>query len=147
MTGWLGAAFPWVKAAHIVFVIFWMAGMFMLPRYLVYQHASAPGSLGEALWSERIARLRKIIVGPSMIAVWMLGLALAFNLGFAGQYWLYAKLLIVFLFSGYHGWMVRISKRMALGERPVSERLLRMLNEVPSLVVIVVVVLAVVRPG
>lgn len=144
--GWLGGAYLWVRAAHIVFVIFWMAGMFMLPRYLVYQHPTAPGSAEEALWSERIARLRRIIVGPAMILVWALGLALAFNLGFAGNHWLWAKLAIVFLFSGFHGWLIGLSRKMAGGVRPVTERRLRMLNELPSLVAIVVVVLAVVRP-
>ena len=145
-TGWLGAAYLWVRAAHIVFVIFWMAGMFMLPRYLVYQHPTLPGSAEEALWTTRIVRLRKIIVGPAMVMVWGLGLALAFNLGFAGNHWLWAKLGIVFLFSGFHGWLIGLSRKMARGERPVAERRLRMLNELPSLVAIIVVVLAVVRP-
>ena len=144
--GWLGSAYLWVRAAHIVFVIFWMAGMFMLPRYLVYQHPTLPGSAEEALWSERIVRLRRIIVGPAMVMVWVLGLALAFNLGFAGNHWLWAKLAVVFLFSGFHGWLTGLSRKMAQGARPVTERRLRMLNELPSLVAIVVVVLAVVRP-
>ncbi|MFD0846962.1 CopD family protein [Sphingosinicella xenopeptidilytica] len=144
--GWLGAAHLWVRAFHIIFVIFWMAGMFMLPRYLVYQHPVEPGSPEDKLWITRIERLRKIIVGPAMIMVWVLGLALAFNLGFAGNGWLHAKLAIVFLFSSFHGWIVGVSKKMARGERPVSERGLRMLNELPSLVTIVVVLLAVLRP-
>jgi protoporphyrinogen IX oxidase len=144
--GWLGAAHLWVRAFHIIFVIFWMAGMFMLPRYLVYQHPTLPSSPEEALWTTRIARLRKIIVGPAMVMVWALGLALAFNLGFAGNGWLWVKLAIVFLFSGFHGWIVGVSKTMARGERPVSERGLRMLNELPSLVTIIVVLLAVLRP-
>lgn len=144
--GWLGGAHLWVRAFHIIFVIFWMAGMFMLPRYLVYQHPAAPGSPEDTLWITRIERLRKIIVGPAMIMVWVLGLALAFNLGFAGNGWLHAKLAIVFLFSGFHGWIVGVSRKMARGERPVSERSLRMWNELPSLVAIVVVLLAVLRP-
>lgn len=144
--GWLGTAHLWVRAFHIIFVIFWMAGMFMLPRYLVYQHPTAPGSAEDVQWITRTERLRKIIVGPAMVMVWVLGLALAFNLGFAANGWLWVKLAIVLLFSGFHGWIVGVSKRMARGERPVSERSLRMWNELPSLVAIVVVLLAVLRP-
>jgi putative membrane protein len=144
--GWLGGAYLWVRALHIVFVIFWMAGMFMLPRFLVYQHPTAPGSAEEALWSERIRRLRTIIVSPAMMLVWIIGLALAFHIGFAGNGWLWAKLGVVLGFSGFHGWIIGVSRKMAAGNRPVSERQLRILNEVPSLVVIVVVLLAVTRP-
>jgi putative membrane protein len=146
VTGWLDGAYLWVRAAHLVFVIFWMAGMFMLPRYLVYQYPTAPGSADEALWSERTRRLRRIIVGPSMLLVWLLGLALAFHIGFAGNGWLWAKIAVVFVFSGFHGSLVGLSKRMARGERPVAEKRLRIMNEVPSLVVIVVVLLAVTKP-
>jgi putative membrane protein len=135
-----------VKAAHLIFVMFWIAGMFMLPRYLVYQHAAAPGSPDEALWSERTAKLRGIIITPSMALVWILGLSLAFNIGFAGQHWFWVKLVIVIAFSGFHGWLVGLSKKMARGERPVSERSLRMLNEVTTLVVLAVVPLAVAKP-
>jgi putative membrane protein len=144
--GWLGDAYRWVKAAHIVFVVFWMAGMFMLPRYLVYQHPTTPGSAEDALWIERTIRLRTIIVNPSMVVVWVLGLALVAHVGLAGSAWLWVKLAVVLAFSGFHGWLVTTSKRMAAGARPVSERRLRMLNEVPSLVAIVVVLLAVAKP-
>ncbi|MFC3714429.1 CopD family protein [Sphingoaurantiacus capsulatus] len=146
LIGWLGGAYPWVKAAHLIFVIFWMAGMFMLPRFLVYHMAAAPGSAEEALWIERERRLLRIIIDPAMAIVWILGLALAFNIGFAGQGWLHAKLAIVFLFSGYHGWLAGLTKKFARGERPLAERTLRIANEVPSLVTIAVVILAVVKP-
>jgi len=146
MIGWLGEAYIWVRAAHIIAVIFWMAGMFMLPRYLVYQHPTAPGSAEEALWSDRTARLRRIIINPSMLLVWLLGLSLAFHIGFAGNVWLWVKIAVVFVFSGFHGSLTGLSKKMAQGQRPTSERRLRMLNEVPSLVVVVVVLLAVTKP-
>jgi putative membrane protein len=146
MIGWLGEAYPWVRAAHIIFVIFWMAGMFMLPRYFVYHMAAPVGSAEDQLWIERETRLLRIIVNPAMAAVWLLGLALAFNIGFAGQGWLHAKLAIVFAFSGYHGWLSGLRRKFARGERPVSEKALRIANEVPSLVAIAVVILAVVKP-
>lgn len=149
MTGWLGEAWLWVKAFHVIFVIFWMAGLFLLPRYLVH-HQEALGTPEAAAWAEREARLRRIILGPSIAIVWLLGLALAANLGLfegaAGLGWLHAKLLLVFLLSGYHGWAVGYSKKLARGEARLPTRTLRMLNEVPALAVILVVVLAVVRP-
>ena len=77
----LGNAYLWVKAAHLIFVIFWMAGMFMLPRYLVYHQEAVPGSAEAQFWIEREAKLRRIILTPSMILVWVFGLALAVNVG------------------------------------------------------------------
>ena len=72
LIGWLGAAYPWVKAVHLIFVIFWMAGLFMLPRFLVYHQEAAIGSPEAALWVTREARLAAIILNPSMIVVWAL---------------------------------------------------------------------------
>ncbi len=83
MIGLLGAAYEWVKAAHIIFVIFWMAGLFMMPRYLVYhQEALVAGDATmPPRWVEREGKLRSIILTPAMIAVWVLGLLLAASLG------------------------------------------------------------------
>jgi putative membrane protein len=145
VTGWLGEAYPWVKSLHVIFVIFWMAGLFMLPRFLVYWMA-ATGSAEEMLWAERCRRLRRIILTPGLIIAWAAGLMLAFHLGFAGHAWLHAKLVIVTLLSGYHGWAVAASKRFAAGQRPYSEKALRLLNEVPSLATIGAVILVIVKP-
>ena len=144
--GWLGAAYPWVLAAHIIFVIFWMAGMFMLPRFLVYQMASPVGSPQDLAWNARNLRLRRIILNPAMGVVWLLGLALAFNYGFAGAGWLHVKILLVLLLSGFHGWAVGVSKTFAAGQRPYAEKTLRLMNEVPSLATVAIVLLAVVKP-
>lgn len=146
MIGWLGETYLWVKAAHVCFAFFWIAGLFALPRYLVYQHATAPGSADEALWSERCARLRRIILTPSLVAVWLLGLALAFSIGFAGNGWLHAKLAVVLLLTAYHGWAVGVAKRMSRGERPHREKTLRLANEAPALATILAVTLVIVRP-
>lgn len=146
MIGWLGEAYPWVKAAHVVAVIFWMAGMFMLPRFLVYHLAVPVGSAEDAAWIERERRLVRIIIRPTIVAVWLLGVALAVNYGFEGQGWLFAKIAIVFAFSGYHGWLVKLARTFARGERPIAERSLRIANEVPSLVTILVVILVIVKP-
>ncbi|MBU3076927.1 CopD family protein [Sphingomonas quercus] len=150
MSGFLGNAYPWVKALHVIFVIFWMAGLFMLPRFLVYHRATVPGSAEDALWIERERRLRRIIITPAMVAVWLLGLALAVNLGLLdgapGLGWLHAKLALVFLLSGYHGWMTGTARKMASGLRPGSDRGLRLANEIPSLATILIVILVIVRP-
>ena len=142
--GWLGDAYPWVKAAHVVFVIFWMAGLFMLPRFLVYWSQVAPGMPENALWEERCARLRKIILNPGLIIVWALGIALGFQLGW--PMWLWVKLLFVLGLSGFHGWMIGASRKFASGHRPYSEKTLRLVNEIPSLATIAIVILAIVQP-
>lgn len=142
--GWLGDAYLWVKALHVIFVIFWMAGMFMLPRFLVYWHPLAIDSPDNALWADRCNRLKRIIINPGITIVWVLGLALGFHLGW--PLWLWAKLVLVLGLSGYHGWMIGIAKRFARGERPYAERTLRLANEIPSLVTIGTVILVVVKP-
>lgn len=142
----LAMTYLWLKAGHIVFVIFWMAGLFMLPRYYVYHQEAAPGSPEEAQWIEREAKLRKIILLPSIIVVWVLGLALAMTTGAFSQGWFHAKLLLVVLLSGYHGYLVSYGKKLARGERPLSGKTLRLLNEVPGVAAALIVVLVVVRP-
>jgi len=144
--GFLGAAYPWVKAAHVIFVIFWIAGMFMLPRFYVYHQAAAAGSTEDRLWIERERRLVKIIINPAMIIVWVLGLALAFNVGAFREGWFHAKFLAVFLLSGYHGWAVGYGKRLARGERRMGDKALRLMNEIPGIATAVIVILVIVRP-
>lgn len=150
MTGFLGLAYPWVKAAHLIFVIFWMAGLFILPRYLVHHQEGLGDPAEPPRWIEREAKLRKMILTPSLILVWVLGMVLAVHLGlFDGQPglgWLHAKLLIVLLLSGYHGWAVAYAKGLGRGRAWLKPRQLRMLNEVPALAVTLIVVLAIVQP-
>lgn len=141
-----GTAYLWLKAVHVIAVIFWIAGLFMLPRFLVYQLASPPGSAEDALWNERNARLKRIILTPGIVLVWLLGLALAQSYGFAGNGWLHAKIALVLLLSGYHGWAGSLAKRHGRGQRPLAEKRLRLLNEVPALATILIVILVVVKP-
>lgn len=149
MIGFLGDYYLWVKAAHVIFVIFWMAGLFILPRYLVH-HQDALGTPEAAKWVEREGLLRRMILTPAMIVTWVLGLMLAANLGmFDGQGglgWLHAKIALVVLLSGYHGWAVGYTKRLARGEARMTSRSLRIVNEVPALFVIAIVILVIVRP-
>jgi len=136
----------WLKAGHIIFVIFWMAGLFMLPRYFVYHQEAEPGSPEAVKWVERERKLLKIILLPSIIAVWAFGIALATATGAWSDAWLHAKLLFVLLLSGYHGWLSVYAKKLARDERPLDGKRLRLLNEVPGIAAAIIVVLVVVKP-
>ena len=142
----LAMTYYWLKAGHIIFMVFWMAGLFILPRQMLYMHSAAPGSAEEAEWARRTGLLRKIILTPSLIVVWALGLLLAWYIGAFTQGWFHAKLLFVILLTGYHGWMVAQSKKMAGGARPMSEKQLRLWGEAPAIAMAVIVVLVVVKP-
>lgn len=136
----------WLKAGHIIFMVFWMAGLFMLPRQMIYLHSAGEESDAVELWGRRMGLLRKIILTPSIIVVWILGLLLAQTLQVWGEGWLHAKFLLVALLSGFHGYMVAQSKKMIAGERPMSEKQLRMWGEVPGILLALIVVLVVVKP-
>ena len=136
----------WIKIIHVVFVVVWMAGLFMLPRQAIYLLDHAPGSEGEAKWAERMGKLRKIILTPSLLVVWALGLLLAHTFGYFSQGWMHAKLAFVLVLTGYHGWLVAKTKKMARGERPLSDGNLRLIGEVPGLLLIVIVMLVYLRP-
>ncbi len=138
--------YPWLKTAHILFVIFWMAGLFMLPRFFVYHQEAAEGSDEADRWVDREARLIKIILNPAMIIVWVLGLALGWVLGVYGQGWFIAKLLLVLALSAYHGWMVGYAKSLARGVRRLEGKKLRLLNEVPGLAALLIVIMVIIRP-
>lgn len=142
----LAMTYLWLKAGHVIFVIFWMAGLFMLPRYLVYHQEAAPGSPEEAVWIERTRKLLKIILAPSIVVVWVLGVLMATTADLWAQGWLHAKLLLVLLLSGYHGYMAAYARKLTRGERPLTGKQLRLLNEVPGLAAALIVVLVIVRP-
>ncbi|MGB5483267.1 CopD family protein [Parasphingorhabdus sp.] len=142
----LSMLYLWLKSAHLIFVIFWMAGLFMMPRFFVYHQESAVGSDEDAKWIEREGKLRKIILNPSLIIVWVVGLALAYNIGAFSQGWFHAKLLLVLALSGYHGWMISYGKKLAKGERTMTDKNLRLANEVPGIAAAIIVILVIVRP-
>jgi putative membrane protein len=146
MIGFLGAAYPWVKAGHVIFVIFWIAGMFMLPRFYVYHQPVPPGSAEDRLWIDRERRLTKIIINPAMIIVWIFGIALALNIDAFSQGWFHAKLAMVIALSGFHGWAVGYGRKLARGHRPASDKALRWMNEIPGIATAIIVVLVIVKP-
>jgi putative membrane protein len=145
---YLVLSYPWLVAAHVIFVIFWMAGLFMLPRYLVYhQEALAAGRADEAaLWVTRENKLRGIILTPAMAVVWLLGLTVATVGHHWSEGWLHLKLLTVIGLSGYHGWAVGYARRLAQGKPTLTGKQLRLLNEVPGLATAIIVVLVIVKP-
>jgi len=136
----------WLKAGHVIFVIFWMAGLFMLPRYFVYHQESAPGSPESALWVDRERKLLRIILWPSLALVWLLGLALAMTTGAFGQGWFHAKLALVLALTAYHVWLAGYATALAHGERKLSGKRLRLLNEVPGIAAALIVIMVIVRP-
>lgn len=142
----LQSTYLWLKAGHIIFVIFWMAGLFMLPRYFVYHQESEVGSPEAHRWVEREARISKIILTPAMIMTWILGIATASAMGAWTDPWLHTKILFVLALSGYHGWLMAYSKKLAKGEYTLSGKKLRLLNEVPGLAAAIIVVLVVIKP-
>ena len=144
--GFLGPAYLWVKAAHVTFVIFWLAGLFLLPRLYVYHHETPVGSPEDRAWIERESRVRSIILNPAMILVWILGLMLAFNVGAWDQAWFHAKLAFVILLTAYQGWLGAYGKKLAAGERPLTGKMVRMINEIPGVAAAIIVVLVIVRP-
>ena len=139
--------YPFLKVGHVIFMVFWMAGLFMLPRQCIYMLDHAPGSAGEAKWATRMGKLRKIILTPSLVIVWVLGLTMAFvGDHFSGAGWLHAKLTLVLAMSGFHGWLVAQTKKMARGERPLTEARLRMIGELPGLLLVLIVALVYLKP-
>ncbi len=144
--GFLGAAYLWVKAAHVTFVIFWVAGLFIVPRYYIHHQATTPGSAEDRAWIEREDRARTIILTPAMLIVWTLGLMLAVHLDAFSQPWLMAKLVFVVLLSGYQGWIMSYGRKLSAGRRELEDKKLRMMNEVPGILTAIIVVLVIVRP-
>ena len=146
LTGFLGPAYLWVKAAHVTFAIFWMAGLFLLPRFYVYHQETIVGSPEDRAWIEREARVRSIILSPAMALVWILGIMLALNVDAFSQGWFHAKLALVIALSAYQGWLGRYGKKLANGQRPLSGKTVRIINEVPGIAAALIVVLVIVRP-
>jgi putative membrane protein len=142
----LSLTYAWIKAGHLIFVIFWIAGLFMLPRYYVYHQESAAGSPEEGRWIDREKKLRNIIITPAMILVWVLGLTLAWITGAWSETWFHLKFAIVIALSAYHGWLIGYGRKLARGERAVSGKTLRIMNEVPGLATVLIVILVIVKP-
>ncbi len=138
--------YPTLKSLHLIALVAWMAGMLYLPRLFVYHAEAEPGSATSATFKVMERRLLKAIINPAMVATWVFGLALAWELDAFRQGWLHAKLGLVLVLSGLHGYMAGAVKRFAADRNTRPARFYRILNEVPTLLLIGIVILVVFKP-
>ena len=136
----------WLKAFHIIAVIAWMAGMLYLPRLFVYHCEAEPGSKQSETFKVMERRLLTVIINPAMIATWILGLWLAYESGFYREHWLQAKFLLVIGLSGLHGEMVRWFRDFQNDRNTRPAKFYRIMNEVPALLMVLIVLLVVLKP-
>ena len=138
--------YVWIKALHVIAVISWMAGMLYLPRLFVYHCEAEIGSKQSETFKVMERRLLKAIINPAMIVTWLAGIYLAW----AGHWylapWFHAKLLLVLVLSGIHGFFSRWVKDFAADRNRISQGFYRIINEVPTLLMLAIVILVVVKP-
>lgn len=145
---WLTPFYEWIKVLHIAAVISWMAGMFYLPRLFVYHAETAErGSQLDETLAVMEERLLRIIMTPAMIVTWLAGLLLI-GMGMFdwGSAWSWIKLVSVLAMSGMHGWLSARRKEFAAGTNTRTGRTYRMANEVPTVLMLVIVIMVIVRP-
>jgi len=138
--------FLWVKSLHVISIIAWMAGMLYLPRLFVYHADAEIGSVQSETFKVMERRLLKAIINPAMIAAWIFGLWMAYELDAWRDGWFHGKLTLVIIMSGVHGYLSRCVKRFARDENTRPARFYRILNEVPTLLMIGIVILVIVKP-
>jgi len=136
----------WIKAFHVIFVITWMGGMLYLPRLFVYHTQTKPGSEGSERFKVMERKLLRGIINHSMVAVWILGPALAWITGAYLDVWLQVKFVLVIILSGIHGFLVSCWRDFEADRNVRTERFYRIINEVPAVLMIFIVILAVVKP-
>jgi len=136
----------WLKALHIIAVIAWMAGMLYLPRLFVYHCDAEPGSKQSETFKVMERRLLKVIINPAMIAAWLFGLWLAWDGHWFTAPWLWAKLALVVAMSGVHGYFVGLVKQFATDRNQHSQKFYRILNEIPTVLMIAIVLLVTLKP-
>ena len=141
----MASAYLWIKAFHLIAVIFWMAGLLYLPRLFVYHSVAKAGGELEAKMEEAEAKLLRIIMNPAMIVAFILGLILlGYNM--PPPAWLLIKVVLAFSLIGYHGFLAKTRKGFLAGGRPRSDKFFRRINEIPALITVVIVILAIVKP-
>src|SRR5438309_7066856 len=138
--------YEWIKALHVIAVIAWMAGMLYLPRLFVYHCEAAPGSKPSETFKVMERRLLTVIINPAMVATWALGLWLAWDGGSVESHWLQAKFVLVVLMSALHGFFVRCVRAFAADRNRHSQHFYRLINEAPTVLMIGIVILAIVKP-
>jgi putative membrane protein len=138
--------YDWIKALHVIAVIAWMAGMLYLPRLFVYHCEAEAGSKQSETFKVMERRLLKAIINPAMIVTWLAGLYLAWAHHWFPASWLHGKLFLVLLLSGVHGFFSSCVRDFAADRNLRSQRFYRIINEVPTLLMIGIVILVVVKP-
>ena len=138
--------YAWIKAFHVIAVIAWMAGMLYLPRLFVYHCAAEKGSVQSETFKAMERRLLRAIINPAMIATWLLGLWLAWAGHWFDSGWLQAKLALVLAMSALHVLLARWVKAFAADANPHSQKFYRIINEVPTILLVAIVILVVVKP-
>ena len=139
-------AYPWIKALHVIAVISWMAGMLYLPRLFVYHCDAEVGSKQSEIFKVMEWRLLKVIINPAMIITWLAGLYLAWSGHWYTSGWLHGKLTLVLILSGVHGFFSRWVKDFAADRNTRSQKFYRIINEVPTVLMIFIVILVIVKP-
>lgn len=144
----LADIYPWVKSLHIISVIAWMAGMFYLPRLFVYHADAAPGSEMSETFKIMERRLLRGIINPAMIFTFIFGSLLLFTPGIVdwSEPWIWLKLTLVFLMAGFHGNLSKWRKEFERDENTRPAKFYRLVNEIPTVLVIGIVILVVVKP-
>ena len=138
--------YVWIKALHVIAVISWMAGMLYLPRLFVYHCEAEIGSKQSETFKLMERRLLKAIINPAMIVTWLAGLYLAWAGHWYLSGWLQLKVLLVLVLSGVHGFFVRWVKAFAADRNPHSKKFYRIINELPTVLMIGIVILVIVKP-
>ncbi|WP_417320840.1 protoporphyrinogen oxidase HemJ [Emcibacter sp.] len=146
MVDFLQDYYEWFLVLHIISVISWMAGMFYLPRLFVYHCQVQTGSETSELFKVMERKLLRFIINPAMVASWIFGLALAFGMDRWSEPWFHAKFLLVLLMSGFHGFLSRWRKQFERDENSHTEGFYRKMNEVPTVLMILIVFLVIMRP-
>lgn len=144
----LTAVYPWIKAFHVISMVAWMAGLFYLPRLYVYHCETTPGSAESERFKVMEQRLLKQITTPAMIATWLFGLTLALTPGVIdwSRGWWHVKLLAVILMTGFHGMLARWRRQFLMDRNTRRARFYRIANEVPTVLLVVIVIMVIVRP-
>lgn len=138
--------YEWVKALHVISVIAWMAGLLYLPRLMVYHAVTTPGTEQSETFKVMERRLLKAIMTPAMIASWLFGLWSMWNIAAWQDGWFHAKLMLVVIMSAFHGFCAVWVKEFDRDERRRKQRFFRFANEIPTLIMIAVVILVIVKP-
>ncbi len=146
MVGFLGEAYLWVKALHIIAVIAWMAGMLYLPRIYVYHCEAAAGSAQSETFKVMERRLLRAIIDPAMIAAWVLGFMLVAHLDLWGEGWMHGKFALLVAMQLIHAAFARWRRHFAADANRHAARFYRIVNEVPTVLMIAIVLLVVLRP-